>query len=107
VYADDVMIWGNKIKVLEDKVNEWNNVSMEFGLKINLDKTVMLKISRNQTRETMKLDGKDIKEVHTFIYLGSSINKNGKIQNEINERIRKASNFYYLVKCLIINSKYK
>jgi hypothetical protein len=41
----------------------------------------MLKISRNQTRETMKLDGKDIKEVHTFIYLGSSINKNGKIQN--------------------------
>jgi ribosomal protein L21 len=49
VYADDVMIWGNKIKVLEDKVNEWNKISKEFGRKINLDKTVMLKISRNQT----------------------------------------------------------
>jgi hypothetical protein len=61
VYADDVMIWGNKIKVLEDKVNEWNNISKEFGLTINLDITVMLKISRNQTRETMKLDRKDIK----------------------------------------------
>jgi hypothetical protein len=36
VYADDVMIWGNKIKVLEDKVNEWNNIGKEFGLKINL-----------------------------------------------------------------------
>jgi hypothetical protein len=23
VYADDVMIWRNKTKVLEDKVNEW------------------------------------------------------------------------------------
>jgi hypothetical protein len=45
----------------------------------------MLKISRNQTRETMKLDSKDIKEVDTFIYLGSSINKNVKIQNEIKE----------------------
>jgi hypothetical protein len=76
VYADDVLIWGNKIKVLEDKVNDWNNISKEFGLKINLDKTVMLKISRNQTRGTMKLDGKDIKEVDTFIYLGSSMNKN-------------------------------
>jgi hypothetical protein len=43
------MIWGNKIKVLEDKVNEWNNISKEYGLKINLDKTFMLKISRNQT----------------------------------------------------------
>jgi PP-loop superfamily ATP-utilizing enzyme len=102
VYADDVMIWGNKIKVLEDKVNEWNNISKEYGLKINL-KTVMLKISRNQTTETMKLDGKDIKEEDTFTYLSSCINKNGKIQNEINERIRKASNFHHLVKGLIRN----
>jgi hypothetical protein len=86
VYADDVMIWGKKIKVLENKVNEWNNISKDFDLKINLDKTVMLKISRNQTRETMKLDWKDMKEVDTFIHLGSNINKNGKIQNEINER---------------------
>jgi hypothetical protein len=30
-------------------------------------------------------------------------NKNGKIQNEINERIRKASNFRHLVKGLIRN----
>jgi hypothetical protein len=51
----------------------------------------------------MKLDGKDIKEVDTFIRLGSSINNNGKIQNEINERIRKASNFYHLVKGRIRN----
>jgi hypothetical protein len=38
----------------------------------------MLKISRNQRRETMKLDGKDIKEVDTFIYLGSCKNKKWK-----------------------------
>jgi hypothetical protein len=36
----------------------------------------------------MKLDGKDIKEVDTFTYLGSSINKNGKIQNERNESFK-------------------
>jgi hypothetical protein len=51
VYADDVMIWGKNIKDLEGKVNEWSNISKEFGLKINLDKTVMLKISRNQTKK--------------------------------------------------------
>jgi hypothetical protein len=62
VYADDVMIWGNNIKDLADKVNEWSNISKEFGLKINLDKTVMLKISRNQTKETMKLDRNYIKK---------------------------------------------
>jgi hypothetical protein len=63
----------------------------------------MLKISRNQTKETMKLDGNDIKEVDTFTYLGSCINENGKTQNEIDERIRKASNFHHLVKGLIRN----
>jgi hypothetical protein len=63
----------------------------------------MLKISRNQTKETMKLDGNDIKEVDTFTYLGTCINKNGKIQNEINERIRKASNFHHFVIGLIRN----
>jgi hypothetical protein len=33
VYADDVMIWDNKIKVLEDKVNEWNGTgySRKYG----------------------------------------------------------------------------
>jgi hypothetical protein len=51
----------------------------------------------------MKLDGKDIKEADTFIYLGSNINTSGKIQNEIKERIKKASNFYHLVKGLIRN----
>jgi hypothetical protein len=29
VYADD-MIWGNNIKELEDKVNEWSNIGKEF-----------------------------------------------------------------------------
>jgi hypothetical protein len=61
-------------KTIFHKVNEWSNISKEFGLKINLDKRVMLKISRNQTKETMKLDGNDIKEVDTFTYLGSCIN---------------------------------
>jgi hypothetical protein len=82
---------------------EWSNISKKFGLKINLDKTVMLKISRNQKNETMKRDGNDIKEVDTFTYLGSCINKNGKIQNEINESIRKASNFHHVVKGRIRN----
>jgi type IV secretory pathway VirB4 component len=48
VYADDVLIWGNNIEELEDKVNEWSNISKEFGLKINLDKTVMLKTKQKK-----------------------------------------------------------
>ena len=38
-----------------------------------------------------------------FSYLGSVVICNGKIQNEINGRIKKASQFYHLVKGLLSN----
>ena len=32
-----------------------------------------------------------LKEVDTFSYLGSAVTRNGKIQNKMNKRIKKAS----------------
>jgi hypothetical protein len=37
------------------------------------------------------------------VYLGSVMKKNGKIQNEINERIGKVSEFYLKTKSLLWN----
>jgi hypothetical protein len=37
------------------------------------------------------------------MYLGSVVEKSGKIQNEINKRIRKASEFYHLLKNMLWN----
>jgi hypothetical protein len=51
----------------------------------------------------MKISGSKIKQVDRFTYLGSMVEKNGKIQNEINERIRRASQFYYLIKSISQN----
>jgi hypothetical protein len=33
----------------------------------------------------VKINGKEIKEVDKFVYLGSVLEKNGTIQNEMNE----------------------
>jgi hypothetical protein len=38
----------------------------------------------------VKINGEEVKEVDKFVYLGSVVEKNGKIQNEISERIGKA-----------------
>jgi Asp-tRNA(Asn)/Glu-tRNA(Gln) amidotransferase C subunit len=46
----------------------------------------------------MKISGSEIKQVNRFTYLESMEEENGKIQNEINERIRKVSKFYHLIK---------
>ena len=46
VYAEDVMLWTNNAKDLEN-LNQLNNLRNKFGLKIKLEKTVIHKISRN------------------------------------------------------------
>jgi hypothetical protein len=45
----------------------------------------------------VKINGREIK-VDKSVYLGSVVEKNGKIQNEINERNGKASKLYHLAK---------
>ena len=73
-----------------------NNTGNKFGLKINLAKTVKQKISRNPDVSCINLKGRQLKEVDTFSYLGSVVTRNRKIQNEVNERIKKYHNFTIL-----------
>jgi adenylate cyclase class IV len=51
----------------------------------------------------MKISGSKIKQVDRFTYLRSMVEKNGKIHNEINIRIRKATKFYNLIKEILWN----
>jgi hypothetical protein len=51
----------------------------------------------------MKIRGKDLKQVDRFTSLRSVAEINGKVQNEINKRIRRASNFYHLIKSMLYN----
>jgi hypothetical protein len=72
----------------------------------------MLRLLRKEERNTIiKTSGSELKQVDRFTYLGSVVEKSGMIRNEINERIRKASKFYHLVKNILwnkhIDRKYK
>jgi hypothetical protein len=43
----------------------------------------------------VKINEIEIKEVYKFVYLGSVVDKNGKIQNKKNEGTRKASKCHH------------
>ena len=47
-YADDVMFWTKNAVEFEENLNRLNNIGNELALKINLEKTVIQTISRNQ-----------------------------------------------------------
>jgi hypothetical protein len=49
----------------------------------------------------MSISGSKLKQVNTFICLGSVVEKNGKIHNKINERLRRASQFCYQIKSIL------
>jgi hypothetical protein len=51
----------------------------------------------------MKTSGSEIKQIDIFAYLGSMVEKNGKIQNEINKRIRKALKLYLVISRILWN----
>lgn len=53
----------------------------------------MLKLFRTGEKSRVpKINGKEIKEVHTFVYLENMVEKNGKIQNEINKEMERLQN---------------
>jgi uncharacterized iron-regulated protein len=71
---------------LADKLGEDSNVN------------AVKKVRKNKT---MKINRSKIKQVHIFTYLGSMVQKNDEIQNEINERTRNATQFYHLIKSIL------
>ena len=68
-----------------------------MSLRINLANTVTQKISKNPVVSCINLKGSELKEVDTFSYLGSVVTRNGKIQNEVNERIKKKHHHFIIL----------
>jgi len=61
---------------------------MEYGLTVIVHKTKHLKCSRRQDQlKAINIENKEIEQVRSFKYLGSIINTDNKIEEEIKERI--------------------
>jgi hypothetical protein len=78
ISAEDVLIWGKDKKEIEEKLNQWNLIIKECGLRMNMDKTATMIISRNlDTNVRIKVNDTTVKEVDKFIHVGSEINSEG------------------------------
>ena len=59
--VDEVMIWANNKIELEENLNRWHNLSKQYGLKINKNKTIALSIARwGQIRAIKKKKKKSV-----------------------------------------------
>ena len=89
-YADDTAVIAETEVQLQKIIDIVTTESNRAGLEINQKKSVAQVISKKKEipKCPIKVDGAIIKQVDTFVYLGSFITSNGKSDKEILRRIR-------------------
>jgi hypothetical protein len=95
-YADNILITTRMKYSLMDTFQKLKEISIQAGLNVNGNKTKYLRCSKKQ----YKMDGIDIIQTHLdevkpFKYLGSIVNRNNSIEEEIKEIISLGNKAYY------------
>lgn len=96
-FADDVCLISEKRQHMQKKTEKLSKEAKKIGLSINTKKTKIIKI--NTEREMgIFVEEEEIESVQKFCYLGSILDKNGRIEEEVNARINKAQNAFYMLR---------
>ena len=88
MYGDGIVITGITKQAMIDMFTKIKNEASKFGLLINENKTKYMKCTRKQlTGNKLEIDTTSFESVQSFKYLGSVINQNNTVEEEIKERL--------------------
>ena len=93
LFADGSAMVAHSAEEMQKIVDAFSDASKKFGLKINIKKTEVLYQS-NSTRtreEDIMVDRNKLNSVLEYTYLGSTISRDGCIDDEIHRKMAKAS----------------
>ena len=80
-------------------VNALNEKCLEYGMSLNAKKTKVMVIDKKENIECkIKVEGKDLEQVHEYKYLGSWITDDGRCEEEVRRRIGKAKSDFWKFK---------
>jgi hypothetical protein len=86
-FADDTLLIANTAEELLELLRRLEEVSHEYGLKINVKKTKVMIIDRRNERRPQPAKIGKFDVVDKFVYLGSLLHKSGSCEHEIRRRI--------------------
>ncbi|KAI5739477.1 hypothetical protein M8J77_019725 [Diaphorina citri] len=89
MFADDCALVAETPELLQDILNIFVFEAQKLGLRVNEEKTEVMFISTPE--ENISINGKVIKTVQNFKYLGTVIQSNGQIDKDIQHRLNSAS----------------
>lgn len=105
MYADDLVVMADDEKELEGKLEVWRAELEKHGLKINKEKTEVMRVGRDSKSIDISLDGTKLKQVQNFVYLGGAVSENGKIEVEVKRRVKAGSNAFRKVEGVMMDGK--
>ncbi|GFR95804.1 endonuclease-reverse transcriptase [Elysia marginata] len=109
-FADDIALISHNNKQMQDKTSHLELTSAQTGLKINTKKTELMKLN-TAVNTPIAVAGASIREIDSFTYLESVIDKEGGTENGVKARISKACAAFIMLKniwsskCICLNTK--
>jgi hypothetical protein len=101
-FADDQAMAAGTESGLQKMMDSLNSTAERYGMKINIKKTKVMKVSKKTGgKVNIKINGNKIEQVQSFKYLGSTITENGRCEAEIKIRIALAKEAFSKIKELL------
>ena len=94
LFADDADLVANTAEDMQLIMDIFSRACLVFGLTINLKKTKVMytpPIGQAYVEPNITVEGNRLGVVDSFVYLGSTLSRNGSLDVEISSRIAKAS----------------
>ncbi|KAK6748620.1 hypothetical protein RB195_001315 [Necator americanus] len=88
-FADDIVLFSSSTNEAETMLNELNEAGKRIGLRINRKKTQFMKNAHCEDGG-VQLEGSQIVETPSYVYLGRSMNMENDLKEELNRRMRAA-----------------
>jgi len=82
-------------------INKLNEIGNCYGMEMNVEKTKVMRISRQPSPVTNMIDQKQLENVECFKYLGSILTNDGRCTSEIKSRIAMAKAAFSKKKTLL------
>jgi sorting nexin-29 len=96
VYADDILLTTRTKRSLIDTFQKLKEISAHYGLIVNGQKTKYLVCTRKTYRvEELQINSMYLEQVQSYKYLGSTVNRNNSIEEEIQYRITLGNKFKF------------
>ena len=89
-YADDLVLLAKKEKVLQDMIHKLLEIGRFYGMKMNVEQTKAMRISRQPFPVKIMIDQKQLENVESFKYLGSVLTNDRRCMCEIKSSIAMA-----------------